>query len=63
MLVEKGSGDNDNVEMIRAAVGFRLVATMNPGGDFGKKEVGKKKKISNVFSAESKTADIMLMEH
>lgn len=39
MLVEKGSGDNDNVEMIRANAGFRLVATMNPGGDFGKKEV------------------------
>lgn len=39
MLAEKGSGDNDDVELIRAAAGFRLVATMNPGGDFGKKEV------------------------
>ncbi|XP_039980712.1 midasin isoform X5 [Xiphias gladius] len=39
VLVEKGSGDNDNVEMIRANAGFRLVATMNPGGDFGKKEL------------------------
>lgn len=39
VLAEKGSGDNDDVELIRAAAGFRLVATMNPGGDFGKKEV------------------------
>ncbi|XP_058470371.1 midasin [Solea solea] len=39
VLAEKGSGDNDDVELIRADAGFRLVATMNPGGDFGKKEL------------------------
>ncbi|KAF3702507.1 Midasin Dynein-related AAA-ATPase MDN1 MIDAS-containing protein [Channa argus] len=39
VLAEKGSGENDDVELIRAARGFRLVATMNPGGDFGKKEL------------------------
>ena len=39
VLAEKGSGDDDDVELIRAAAAFRLVATMNPGGDFGKKEV------------------------
>ncbi|XP_047429048.1 midasin isoform X2 [Mugil cephalus] len=39
VLAEKGSGDNDDVELIRAATGFRLVATMNPGGDYGKKEL------------------------
>lgn len=39
VLAEKGSGDNNDVELIRAAESFRLVATMNPGGDFGKKEV------------------------
>lgn len=39
VLAEKGSGDNDDVELIKAAASFRLVATMNPGGDFGKKEV------------------------
>uniref|UniRef100_A0A7N6BG26 Midasin n=1 Tax=Anabas testudineus TaxID=64144 RepID=A0A7N6BG26_ANATE len=39
VLAEKGSGENDDVELIRAAAGFRLVATMNPGGDFGKKEL------------------------
>lgn len=41
VLVEKGSGDSEDVELIRAASAFRLVATMNPGGDFGKKEVNK----------------------
>ncbi|XP_056150027.1 midasin [Lampris incognitus] len=39
VLAEKGSRDNDDVEMITAAASFRLVATMNPGGDFGKKEL------------------------
>ncbi|KAM9704373.1 midasin [Menidia menidia] len=39
VLAEKGSGDDDDVELIKAAPAFRLVATMNPGGDFGKKEL------------------------
>lgn len=39
VLAEKGSGDNDDVELLKAAQSFRLVATMNPGGDFGKKEL------------------------
>uniref|UniRef100_A0A087Y7X1 Midasin n=1 Tax=Poecilia formosa TaxID=48698 RepID=A0A087Y7X1_POEFO len=39
VLAEKGTGDDDDVELIRAAAGFHLVATMNPGGDFGKKEL------------------------
>lgn len=39
VLAEKGSGDDDDVELIKADEAFRLVATMNPGGDFGKKEV------------------------
>ncbi|XP_065113160.1 midasin [Paramisgurnus dabryanus] len=39
VLAEKGSGDNDDVEHITAGKKFRLVATMNPGGDFGKKEL------------------------
>ena len=35
-LAEKaGAG----AEVITAAPGFRLVATMNPGGDYGKKEL------------------------
>ncbi|XP_054617732.1 midasin isoform X2 [Dunckerocampus dactyliophorus] len=39
VLAEKGSGDNNHVELITADESFRLVATMNPGGDFGKKEL------------------------
>ncbi|XP_057208356.1 midasin isoform X2 [Triplophysa rosa] len=39
VLAEKGSGENDEVELIIARKQFRLVATMNPGGDFGKKEL------------------------
>lgn len=35
------------MELIKAAQGFCLVATMNPGGDFGKKEVSRKR-IMNV---------------
>ncbi|XP_058881826.1 midasin isoform X1 [Acipenser ruthenus] len=39
VLAEKGSGDNDDVELIAAGKRFRILATMNPGGDFGKKEL------------------------
>lgn len=47
VLAEKGSGDNDDVELIIAGKKFRLVATMNPGGDFGKKEVSVDKYINS----------------
>lgn len=36
VLPEKGS---ENIEEISAAESFRVMATMNPGGDFGKKEL------------------------
>ncbi|XP_064216909.1 midasin isoform X1 [Aotus nancymaae] len=41
VLAEKGSQeDKDNeVELLTAGKKFRIVATMNPGGDFGKKEL------------------------
>ena len=41
VLSEKGEveGAENKVEIIIADKEFRLVATMNPGGDFGKKEV------------------------
>ena len=41
VLSEKGEveGAENKVEIITADKEFRLVATMNPGGDFGKKEV------------------------
>lgn len=39
LLAEKGSGEDDQVELITGGNKFRILATMNPGGDFGKKEV------------------------
>ncbi|KAH0622150.1 hypothetical protein JD844_024188 [Phrynosoma platyrhinos] len=38
VLAEKGSEDNE-VELLTAGNKFRILATMNPGGDFGKKEL------------------------
>ena len=41
LLAEKGGSldDDSDVEQIVAKEGFHVFATMNPGGDFGKKEV------------------------
>ena len=42
VLAEKGGMggiENDEIDIIVAHDEFRLMATMNPGGDFGKKEV------------------------
>ncbi|XP_070579649.1 LOW QUALITY PROTEIN: midasin-like [Ptychodera flava] len=41
LLAEKGSGESlqSDVEQIVAMETFKVVATMNPGGDFGKKEL------------------------
>ena len=41
VLAEKGGGDGgqNEVDILRAADDFRVFATMNPGGDYGKKEV------------------------
>lgn len=41
VLAEKGSPDDKDseVELLTAGKHFRILATMNPGGDFGKKEV------------------------
>jgi midasin len=41
LLAEKGGGDGkqNDVEEITAAETFQILATMNPGGDYGKKEV------------------------
>jgi midasin len=38
VLAERGGDDVEN-QCISAAAGFKLVATMNPGGDYGKKEL------------------------
>ncbi|XP_020142630.2 midasin isoform X1 [Microcebus murinus] len=41
VLAEKGSPEDkdDEVELLTAGKQFRILATMNPGGDFGKKEL------------------------
>ncbi|XP_007484380.2 midasin isoform X1 [Monodelphis domestica] len=41
VLAEKGSPEDDKkeVELLTAGKKFRILATMNPGGDFGKKEL------------------------
>ncbi|KAM4771043.1 midasin [Rhinophrynus dorsalis] len=40
VLAEKGSEEDGNeVELLTAGKKFRILATMNPGGDFGKKEL------------------------
>ncbi|CAF4722991.1 unnamed protein product [Rotaria sp. Silwood2] len=40
VLAEKGYNDDDqHIDIIKAHEKFRLIATMNPGGDFGKKEL------------------------
>ena len=40
VLAEKGyNNDDQHIDIIKAHQKFRLIATMNPGGDFGKKEV------------------------
>ncbi|WAR08077.1 MDN1-like protein [Mya arenaria] len=41
LLAEKGGGDGgtNEVEQVVARGGFHVFATMNPGGDFGKKEL------------------------
>ena len=45
-LAEKGGA---GAEEIKAAPGFRLVATMNPGGDYGKRELSPA--LSNRFTS------------
>ncbi len=49
LLAEKGSGDGaqNEVDVIVAKDTFKVVATMNPGGDYGKKEVSHIKGIIN----------------
>ena len=41
LLAERGSGDGqeNEVEQLVADKSFKIVSTMNPGGDYGKKEV------------------------
>ena len=39
LVAEKGCSSTNQPYLIKAEEGFVLMATMNPGGDYGKKEV------------------------
>lgn len=40
VVSERSRGQGSEVFQISASEGFQFLATMNPGGDYGKKEVG-----------------------
>ncbi|XP_062857908.1 midasin [Trichomycterus rosablanca] len=67
VLAEKGSSDDDDVELIIAGKKFRLVATMNPGGDFGKKELSPalRNRFTEIWCPQSNSrADLMkIIQH
>ena len=56
-LAERGGA---GAEVIVAAMGFRLVATMNPGGDYGKKELSPA--LSNRFTQARRSYSICRMK-
>jgi len=49
LLSEKSSSDLESGEIITAHSEFFFLSTMNPGGDYGKKEV----RFSNILSVYS----------
>lgn len=58
MLAEKGSRQDDEVELLTAGTKFRILATMNPGGDFGKKEVSNLLFCEFVYNSFSQTVNV-----
>ncbi|XP_072559009.1 midasin isoform X3 [Paramormyrops kingsleyae] len=67
VLAEKGSGDEDDVELITAGPRFRLLATMNPGGDFGKKELSPalRNRFTEIWCPQSNTRSdlVKIIQH
>ncbi|XP_077869169.1 midasin [Saccoglossus kowalevskii] len=69
LLAEKGSGESihSDVEQIVAMDTFRVVATMNPGGDFGKKELSPalRNRFTEIWCPQSNDRDdlINIIEH
>ncbi|XP_036622954.1 midasin [Trichosurus vulpecula] len=59
VLAEKGSPEEDNseVELLTAGKKFRILATMNPGGDFGKKELSPalRNRFTEIWCPQSKS--------
>ncbi|XP_071480621.1 midasin-like [Diadema antillarum] len=69
LLAERGSGEarGEEVPLIRAEGGFRVVATMNPGGDFGKKELSPalRNRFTEVWCTQNKDRSdlVSIIEH
>uniref|UniRef100_A0A452IKR6 Midasin n=1 Tax=Gopherus agassizii TaxID=38772 RepID=A0A452IKR6_9SAUR len=69
VLAEKGSQeDEDNeVELLVAGKKFRILATMNPGGDFGKKELSPalRNRFTEIWCPQSNSRDdlIQIVKH
>ncbi|XP_077018521.1 midasin isoform X2 [Tamandua tetradactyla] len=64
VLAEKGSlEDKDNeVELLTAGKKFRILATMNPGGDFGKKELSPalRNRFTEIWCPQSKSREDLI---
>ncbi|XP_070191391.1 midasin-like isoform X1 [Littorina saxatilis] len=69
LLAEKGGGEGagEEVEVVKAAEGFQVFATMNPGGDFGKKELSPalRNRFTEIWCPQSNGRDdlITIIEH
>ncbi|NXT02789.1 MDN1 protein, partial [Jacana jacana] len=69
VLAEKGGQDDDEneVELLVAGKKFRILATMNPGGDFGKKELSPalRNRFTEIWCPQSNGRDdlIQIVKH
>nr|KAG5703293.1 hypothetical protein BaRGS_025535 [Batillaria attramentaria] len=69
LLAEKGGGDGleSEVEIVQAAEGFQVFSTMNPGGDFGKKELSPalRNRFTEIWCPQSNNRDdlVSIIEH
>ncbi|XP_062836825.1 midasin isoform X1 [Anolis carolinensis] len=66
VLAEKGSEENE-VELLTAGKRFRIFATMNPGGDFGKKELSPalRNRFTEIWCPQSNSSEdlIQIVRH
>ncbi|XP_061845412.1 midasin [Colius striatus] len=64
VLAEKGGQDDEEneVELLVAGKNFRILATMNPGGDFGKKELSPalRNRFTEIWCPQSNSRDDLM---